>query len=89
MAHFAQLGSDGKTVMQVIVINNDAIDGGDFPASESVGQDFIKRLGLPGDWLQCSYSGSFRSRFPGAGFLYDSETDSFLEPFVSEPEPEA
>jgi hypothetical protein len=88
MAHFAQLGSDGKTVMQVIVVNNDAIAGGEYPESEPVGQEFIARLGLHGIWLQCSYSGSFRSRFPGEGFSYDADLDEFVAPVV-ESEPEA
>lgn len=78
MAHFARI-EDG-TVTEVIAIANDAIDGGTFPASEPIGQAFIASLGLTGDWLQCSYSGSFRSAYPGPGFTYDATVDAFIPP---------
>lgn len=78
MAHFAQV-MNGK-VQQVIVVNNDAIGGGHFPESEPVGQDFIASIGLDGQWLQCSYSGSFRGAYPGPGWRYDAELDEFTAP---------
>lgn len=69
MAHFAQV-EDG-IVRQVIVVANDAIDGGTFPDSEPLGQAMLAESGFTGTWLQCSYSGSFRGAFPGQGWLWD------------------
>jgi hypothetical protein len=78
MAHFARITDD--IVQQVIVVSNDDCGGGDFPESEPVGQAFIASLGLPGEWLQCSYHGNFRAAYPGIGWTYDAETDTFVPP---------
>lgn len=65
MAHFAKI-EDGL-VRQVIVISNESCGGGDFPASEPIGQAFIASIGLEGEWRQTSYSASFRSKYAGIG----------------------
>ena len=77
MAHFAQVNAD-NLVTNVIVVANDAIDGGNYPESEAIGQAFLADCGLTGEWLQCSYSGSFRGAFPGLGSSYDSTLDKFI-----------
>jgi hypothetical protein len=82
MAHFAQV-SDG-VVRNVIVVSNGDCGGGDFPASESIGQAFIASLGLAGEWKQTSYSGSFRSKYAGIGDLYDPALDIFTSPPVED-----
>jgi hypothetical protein len=82
MAHFAQISSG--IVQQVIVISNDDCGGGDFPASESVGQAFIASLGLTGEWLQTSYHANFRGKYAGIGDTYDAELDEFVSPTVEE-----
>lgn len=79
MAHFAEIDNLGN-VLQVQVINNDDIEGGNFPESEPLGQAFQAELGIPGTWLQCSYSGSFRGAYPGPGWTYDAELDAFIGP---------
>ena len=79
MAHFAQVNAD-NLVTNVIVVANDAIDGGNYPESEAIGQAFLADCGLTGKWLQCSYSGSFRGSFPGFGFSYDPALDRFIAP---------
>lgn len=87
MAHFAKI-NDG-IVEQVIVIANADCGGGDFPSSEPVGQAFIASLGLEGEWLQTSYSGSFRSKYAGIGDAWDGS--KFISPAPSadaEPLPE-
>lgn len=68
MAYFAQIDEDG-TVQQVI-----AIDNGDAPnptpeVSEPEGQRFIaEALGLPGLWLQTSYTSRHGNRInPNTG----------------------
>lgn len=82
MAHFAKV-ENGK-VQQVIVIANDDCGGGDFPASEPIGQAFIASIGLTGDWLQTSYNANFRGTYAGIGYIYDPDTDTFLPPTTPE-----
>jgi hypothetical protein len=84
MAHFAEIDENG-IVLQVQVINNDDIDGGNFPESEPLGQAFQASLGIPGTWLQCSYSGSFRGVYPGIGWTYDAGLDEFIAPVLPVP----
>jgi hypothetical protein len=83
MAHFAKVING--TVEQVIVVANADCGGGEFPESESIGQAFIASLGLAGEWLQTSYSGSFRGLYAGIGFEYSEESDTFVAPEVPEP----
>lgn len=90
MAHFARIA--GNIVQEVIVISNDDCGGGDFPASEPVGQAFINGshpdgLALEGVWKQTSYSGSFRGFYAGRGFYYDPVADVFIPPAAPEVTP--
>jgi hypothetical protein len=78
MAHFAKM--KGDIVEQVIVVSNDDCDNLAFPESEPVGQAFIASIGIDGDWLQTSYSGSFRGRYCGIGYTFDAELDEFIAP---------
>lgn len=80
MAHFAKI-EDG-IVRDVIVVSNSDCGGGDFPASEPIGQAFIASLGLTGEWRQTSYSGSFRSQYAGMGDLFTGT--EFVTPTVEE-----
>jgi len=84
MAHFALLDS-ANIVRDVIVIKNADCGGGDFPASEPIGQAFIAgphpdNLALEGVWKQTSYSGSFRGCFAGKNHSYDPVLDVFVPP---------
>ena len=83
MAHFVKVESNN--VSQIIVVSNDDCGGGDFPESEAIGQAFIALLGLTGQWLQTSYSSSFRGKYAGISDIYDPATDTFTPP----PTPEA
>jgi hypothetical protein len=76
MAHFAQM--IGGSVHAVIVVSNSDCDDLPFPESEPVGQAYLASLGLEGEWLQTSYSGSFRGRYAGIGFLF--ENNEFVAP---------
>lgn len=78
MAHFARIEND--IVQQVIVIANEDCGGGDFPASEPIGQAFIASLGLSGEWLQTSYNNNFRSVFAGINYRYKRDSDEFVQP---------
>jgi hypothetical protein len=80
MAHFAQVKNG--IVQQVIVVSNDDCGGGDFPASEPIGQTFIASLGLSGEWRQTSYSASFRSRYAAIGDLFTGT--EFVSPEVTD-----
>ena len=89
MAHFARIDAS-SIVTQVIVINNVDCGGGDFPASEPVGQAFINGphpdgLALDGEWRQTSYSGSFRGCFAGLGYTFDGT--NFIPPAAPEVTP--
>lgn len=81
MAHFARI-EDG-VVVDLIVIDNNDIEGGDFPNSEPLGQAFIARLAeneprLQGTWLQTSYNNNFRGVLGQEGMHYDETTDRFI-----------
>lgn len=69
MAHFARV-IDGVVESVVVVDNKDCGDGV-FPESESLGQEFLASLGFDGEWVQCSYSNSFRFWMPSAGYTWD------------------
>jgi len=77
MAHFAQI-DENNIVQQIIVVANSDCGNLDFPESESIGQDFLKSLGLDGAWKQTSYSGSFRKNYAGIEYSYDESRDSFI-----------
>jgi hypothetical protein len=77
MAHFAKI--ENNLVTEVIVVSND-VCGSEYPASEPVGQAFIASIYIDGEWLQTSYSSSFRGAYAGIGYTYDAELDEFVPP---------
>ena len=77
MAHFARV--EGGIVQEVIVVANDAIDGGTFPDSEALGLALLAESGIQGEFHQCSFSGAFRGVYPGVGWLWDGE--NFINPY--------
>jgi len=82
MAHFAKMA--GNIVEEVIVVSNDDCDNLPFPESEPVGQAFIASIGLSGNWLQTSYSGSFRGVYAGINYIYNAALDIFQAAPISE-----
>lgn len=86
MAHFAEVDA-GNIVRSVIVVANAAIDNLPFPDSEPLGQAMLAESGFTGTWLQCSYNASFRGAYPGQGWRYDPDIDTFIPPTVEEPAP--
>lgn len=78
MAHFAKVEND--IVTQVLVVADSDCGGGEFPASEPVGQAFLASLGLEGDWKQTSYNANFRGVYASIGWTYDSVNDVFVAP---------
>lgn len=86
MAHFAKI--EDSVVKQVIVVANSDCGGGEFPASEPVGQAFLASLGLVGEWKQTSYNGNFRANY-AANCIYDPVNDVFVAPPAQEVEAES
>lgn len=89
MGHFARLNSD-NVVEEVIVISNDVLNEPEFtfPDTEPLGRVFIsKTLGLPGEFRQTSFNGSFRGRYAGIGYKYDAVLDEFVAPEAPVEEP--
>jgi len=78
MAHFAKV--ENGVVQRVIVVADSDCGGGEFPASEPVGQAFLASLGLEGEWKQTSYNNNFRDKYAGIGYTYDSVNDVFVAP---------
>ena len=64
MSHFAEI--ENNLVLRVIVAEQDFINSG------AVGDSF--------NWVQTSYSGSFRKNYAGIGYAYDATRDAFIPP---------
>ena len=79
MAHFARVDTN-NVVIEVIVIDNNSLKNLEFPKSEEPGRTFIRSIGKPGKWYQCSYNKSFRKNYPGKGFVYNPKLDAFIPP---------
>jgi hypothetical protein len=80
MAHFAKL-DENNVVLEVIVVNNDAVQNLPFPDSEPIGVAFCQSLfGASTIWKQTSYNENFRGSYAGIGFTYDPAADLFVSP---------
>lgn len=88
MAHFAQLDKDNK-VIQVVVISNDETHDEDGVEQEALGIAFCKSIfGADTNWVQTSYSHSFRGSFAGVGMTYDTQEDKFIGDSTPAPQTE-
>jgi hypothetical protein len=78
MANFAKL-NENNIVIDVVVVNNDVlmVDGEE---SESAGIKFLTDTLGHSNWKQTSYNNSFRKRYAGIGFIYNSDMDIFYAP---------
>ena len=76
MAHFAQLDERGYVTWVVVIANEDIMEDGE--ESEAKGQALCEALFDGGRWVQASYSGSFRGKYPALGDYYDEELDEFV-----------
>ena len=77
MAHFAKL-DENNTVLEVNVVNNDAIDSSNEEAS---GIAFLTQWsGGHKNWIKTSYNNNIRGVFAGVGFLYNPDEDIFVTP---------
>ena len=78
MAHFAELGENNKVLRVIVVTDEENLDA-DGNENEVFGAKFCREL-LGGTWKQTSYNNSFRKRFTGVNFTYDSEKNAFIPP---------
>lgn len=70
MAHFARI-EDG-IVRQVLVVRNEIIATPAGKDSETKGKKFLQGLfGADTEWVQTSYSASFRGKYAGDGDVWD------------------
>jgi hypothetical protein len=79
MAHFAKIGID-NTVLEVLVVNNVDCMTPQGEEREEIGVEFLKKLTGHESWKQTSYNGTFRKRYAGIGYTYNTELDAFVPP---------
>ena len=65
MSHFAKIDSN-NVITEVIVAEKDFINSG------NVGDEFL--------WVQTSYGDSFRGKYAGSGYIWDSIGAVFIPP---------
>lgn len=80
MAHFAEVLNG--VVSRVVVVNNADITDADGIEQPVLAIDFLPPT--DGQWIQTSYSGSFRSYYAGIGYTYDPIADVFAPPAPAE-----
>ena len=78
MAHFAELDINNVVLRVIVVSNNELLDSNGIE-QEELGKLFCNKL-LGGNWVQCSYNGSFRTRMAGKNYTYDVERNAFIPP---------
>ena len=42
--------------------------------------EYCNSIGLEGRWIDCSYVGARRDRYPGPSYRYDTNLDEFVAP---------
>lgn len=78
MAHFARLDNN-DIVLEVLVLNNEVIIDENGIENENLGIEFLSKLFSHNNWVQTSYSDSFRGTYAGKGLFYNRELDIFEE----------
>lgn len=73
MAHFALV--ENNVVINVVVVDNSAIDANDEEAS---GVAFCNKHIQQGTWIQSSYNGNIRGNHASIGYTYDEAHDEFI-----------
>ena len=78
-AHAARIEDD--IVREVIVIPYAGDNDTDVTA-------YCNGIGLPGTWIDTSYTGARRGKYAGVGDTYDAALDEFVSPQPAEPDRE-
>jgi len=76
MAHFAKIDKNNK-VIDVIVVDNEFLDGKDYPDADSIGEKYLNDNGFVGKWIQTSYNNNFRKNVASIGSIWDKTRDCF------------
>ena len=71
MAHFAEIDSNNVVLRVLVIADEHGHRGQEFLAND---------CNLGGTWIQTSYNGNIRSKFPGLGDIYDEANDEFYSP---------
>ena len=79
MAHFAQLDAD-NAVLRVVYVPNDVIALADGTEDEAAGIAYCVHHAGEGPWIQASYNGNMRNRYPAIGDAYRDDLDAFIRP---------
>jgi hypothetical protein len=81
MAHFAEVNEKNE-VVNVIFVDNDDINNTDFPISENIGREFLKKhIETNNIFYQTSYNRNFRGNYGETGSYYDQKLDEFILPY--------
>tara|TARA_E500000305_G_C3929014_1_gene191859 strand:- start:176 stop:643 length:468 start_codon:yes stop_codon:yes gene_type:complete len=87
MAHFAEIDENGVVLRVVAACNEDiANNGGEQSEEAALHFRSVCPLTISGnEWVQTSYSNSFRKQFAGRGKIYDKVKNKFImpQPFAS------
>jgi hypothetical protein len=75
MAHFAKIVN--SEVVDIVCIDNEVLQGKDYPNADDIGTKYLNSHGFDGEWIQTSYSSSFRKNTASIGSIWDSEMDCF------------
>ena len=81
MANFAKLDKNNIVTTIDVVHNRELLDE-NLEEQESIGIQYLKNFydEPNGVWVQCSYNGNFRGKYPCLGWTYDSVKDVFKSP---------
>lgn len=80
MAHFAQIDQNNLVTQVIVVANSELLDENGVE-SEAKGIAFCQSLfGADTAWVQTSYNGTFRGRYAGIGYTYDTSLNAFIAP---------
>ncbi len=82
MAHFARI--EDNIVVDIHVVDNYNLHDENGIEQEQIGIDYLKSLWGDLRFVQCSYNGTIRKRYPGIGYSYDETNDVFI---ASQPYP--
>ena len=87
MAHFAELNNNNE-VLRVVVVSNDIAANGGILGDNDMhvdGETWCINFFKGGIWKQTSYNNTFRKKYCGIGYTYDSGKNKFIapQPFTS------
>lgn len=76
MAHFAKI-NDNNIVIDVLPVDNERLNGKDYPYADKIGTKYLNDNGFEGKWIQTSYNNNFRKNFASIGSIWSPEKNCF------------